>query len=311
MRYRAAIVGLGQVGMQFDRDPKRTGVWTHFRAYEHLDNLYDLSAVCDPDKARLLSAVERKPGLRAYTDLDEMLEKETPDVVSLCTPPELHVGQIMKCSGRVKGILSEKPLGGGAEEATSAVEACAQSGTLLLVNYYKRFDGAVPQFRRLVEAGRIGQVRHVTGYYSGPLEAVGSHLVDLCLYLFGPMKLERMADSASSGLFRLENGGTVALMATGRREDLVFEVDAIGSEGRLRLLDNCARVEAWAFQASRRYDNYRELHLEPSEGGMVSERFLPLFEEMHAGLDGSRTVFTSDGRSALASQRLLVEMMTK
>jgi UDP-N-acetyl-2-amino-2-deoxyglucuronate dehydrogenase len=298
--------------MKFDRDPKRTGVWTHFRAYEHLNELYDLAAVCDPDEESLRCAVERKPGLMTYTDLDELLENETLDVVSLCTPPELHIGQIMKCREHVKGILLEKPLGGTAEEAAGAVEACEQSGTLLLVNYYKRFDGAVPQFRRLMEAGRIGQVRHVTGYYSGPVEAVGSHLIDLCLYLFGPMKLEHRtgADTAASAVFRLERGGTLGLMSTGCREDLVFEVDAIGSEGRLRLMDNCARVESWTFQTSRRYDNYRELNLEPCEGGAVAERFLPLFEEMHEGLLGSRTVFTSDGRSALVSQRLLMEMMT-
>jgi hypothetical protein len=33
-RYRAAIIGLGQIGNQFDDDPKRSVVWTHAGAYE-------------------------------------------------------------------------------------------------------------------------------------------------------------------------------------------------------------------------------------------------------------------------------------
>ena len=60
MRFRSAIVGLGQVGMMFDKDPKRKGVWTHFRAYERLEELYDLVAVCDPDVQKLQCAMERR-----------------------------------------------------------------------------------------------------------------------------------------------------------------------------------------------------------------------------------------------------------
>jgi predicted dehydrogenase len=306
-RYRAAIVGLGRAGLLFDEDEKRQGVWTHFTAYERLEDRFELVAVCDIDERRRALASARRPSVRPFDSLTELLAAVPLDVVSLCTPIELHSGQVVECAGRVRAIVCEKPLSSDLESGERATAACAYAGTALAVNYYKRFAGPVQEAARLLAAGTIGAVRGASALYSGPLDAVGSHAIDLLQFLVGPLRIEhvvRVGDRETAvGTFGSEGMATVA--TTGPRHDLVFELDLIGSEGRLRILDNCDRLELFRFAESAHYDGYRELTAQTAIESPAAEAFLPLFLEVAALLDGTRARLTSDGASALQTQLAL------
>jgi len=309
--YPAAIVGLGQVGLLFDEDKKRSGVWTHFTAYSRLSDRFKLVAVCEPDPDRRALALARFPGLRCYDNLQAMLSSEHLDVVSLCTPPELHVGQIQACAGKVKAIICEKPLGVDFAASERAVARCRETGTALGINYYKRFDGCVPHARDLLNQNVIGELHYAAALYSDPLEAVGSHALDLLWFLIGPLSLRYAAVITAdrhAAAFTFGREGAATVVTTGPRERLVFEIDLIGSEGRLRILDNCARLEVYQFCSSPRYSGYRELFLEPARGFQTAERFLPLFVEVAELLDGTRQQLTADGESALKIQHLIEQI---
>ncbi len=291
MRLRVAIVGLGQVGMLFDDDPGRDRTWTHFSAYERLSDRFELVAVCDPDPARRGRAEDRLQTVRAFATLDEMLDAEPLDVISICTPIPLHAQQVEACAPHARAIVCEKPLSIDARAAESAVGACAASGTLLAVNYYKRFESTVERAAELVADGSIGTVRSATALYAGPLDAVGS--------------LEVSGAAGGSALLAFGDAGVAALMSTGAREDLVFEIDLVGSEGRIRILDNCERLVVSHFAPSSRYSGYRELVDATTEGSPPSEPFLSLFSELADVLAGERQGLTSDGTSALRTQAVL------
>jgi predicted dehydrogenase len=307
--FRAAIVGLGQVGMLFDEDPRRRRVWTHFSAYERLER-FELVAVCDVDPRRRHLAVARRPSVRAFATLEELLDAEPVDVVSLCTPIDCHAEQIGACARRVRAIVSEKPLSSDIESGRRAVEACAAASTLLAVNYYKRFEPAVEKGVRLMRDGAVGEIRAATALYSGPLDAVGSHAVDLLRFIVGDLTVVCGAGSrpGNSALFHFRTDRLAALICTGPREDLVFETDLLGEQGRLRILDNCERLELSLFEASARYDGYRELAAAPDRKAPRGEPFLSMFEEVADVLEGKRSALTSDGASALATQVVLSKM---
>ena len=309
-RHRAAIAGLGQAGLLFDRDAKRQGVWTHFSAYERLADRFELVAACDPDLERRELAAARRPSLRVFESLGELVASCPVDVVSLCTPIELHARQIEECAGSVRAIVCEKPLGTDASLGERAVEACAAAGTVLAVNYYKRFEATVQAARSVLADGSLGEVQTAIGLYSGPLDAVGSHAVDLLRFLLGPLEVRTAARQGQreTALLTFGRQGMAMLSATGPREDLVFELDLIGSAGRLKLLDNCARLELSRFAESARYGGYRELVPQPLDAPATVERFVPLFLEVADALDGAMDGLTSDGASALETQRLLDEL---
>ncbi len=310
--YRAAIVGLGQVGMLFDEDASRDGVWTHFTAYERLQKRgVTLVAVCEPDPEKQAKARERCGDLKVYAALEDMLAQETLDLVSLCTPPAYHSAQIQACAGKVKAILCEKPLAEEGGDAEAAVHSCRESDTLLAVNYYKRFDGSVPAVKQLLESGAIGELVQANGWYSGPFGAVGSHMVDLLRFFCGKLELHTVtgtSEDAFQAHLESNGGARVNLAVTGQREDLIFECDLVGTEGRLRLLENCASYEWYRFEASPRYGGYRELVKQSVDEIDAPERFLPLFEEVLDMLDGTRDDLSSGGENALETQRLMREV---
>lgn len=289
--------------MLFDDEPERQGVWTHFSAYERLDERFELVAVCDPEPERRERAAARRPSVRAFASLPELLDAEPLDVVSLCTPIELHAAQLEECAGRARAVVCEKPLSADLDSGMRALAACEAGGTIVAVNYYKRFEGAVQAAAGLLADGAIGELRTALALYTGPLDAVGSHAVDLLHFLAGELTVVH-ADGAGA-LATTAEGATAVLAAAGPRHDLVFEVDVIGSEGRLRILDNCERLELFRFAPSARYGGYRELEERPAPAGPPAERFLPLFLEVADTLDGTPTRLTSDGASALATQATL------
>ena len=125
MRYRAAIVGLGQVGMLFDDDPKRRRTWTHFSAYERLTDRFDLVAVCDPDAGPPGRRAPRAPRRADVRALDDLLDAEPLDVVSLCTPIALHAEQVEACAPQVRAIVCEKPLSATLPPPSARRLACA------------------------------------------------------------------------------------------------------------------------------------------------------------------------------------------
>jgi predicted dehydrogenase len=95
-RIRTGVVGCGKIGA------------THARALSLLSRS-DFVAVCDPVADRA-SELGRKYAVRPYIDLEDMLEHERLDMVSICTPHPLHVDGIVKCATRGVHALVEKPL---------------------------------------------------------------------------------------------------------------------------------------------------------------------------------------------------------
>ncbi|MFJ8159109.1 Gfo/Idh/MocA family protein [Streptomyces sp. NPDC094468] len=67
-----AIIGYGAIA---------TG---HALGYRQTDGI-DVTAVVDPTPARAEAA--RSAGLRAYATYEEMIDREAPDFIDICTPP--------------------------------------------------------------------------------------------------------------------------------------------------------------------------------------------------------------------------------
>lgn len=48
--------------------------------------------------------------MRAYERLELLLEHEPVEVLSVCTPAEMHAAQLIMAAGRVQAVICEKPL---------------------------------------------------------------------------------------------------------------------------------------------------------------------------------------------------------
>lgn len=261
--YRAGIVGCGRIGCFFDDDPKRRGIWTHAGAYAACERTR-LVALADVDAEARQAAGLRWGVDRVYPDLESMLRDAPVDILSVCTPSSAHAAGVQAVADAgITAVWCEKPLTVTLEEADAVLKTASRC--IVAVNHTRRWDRAYETARRWLEAGHLGKPVAVTAWYTNGVANIGSHLFDILRFLLGEAEWvwampdrSGEVDPTLSGVVGFE-GGVRCQVVGCSRDFLLFEIDLVGTEGRLRISDNDRRVEAWAVEPSSRYSGYREL----------------------------------------------------
>ena len=174
--FRAAIIGCGRMASG------------HARAYL-ADPRVELVACADiADEAASRFAGEF--GIPAtYADYREMLQRERPDVVSICTHHQLHAPMTIETAriAAPKAILCEKPIALDLASADAMIEACRVSGTRLLVGHQRRFARQYVAAREAIASGRVGEVISIEafGHPRSSLLVDSTHTVDLVRFFLG------------------------------------------------------------------------------------------------------------------------------
>ena len=170
MIQRSAILGCG------GRSP------AHFAAYTELNNM-QLVAACDRDASRLEEKGRRFQVPACYTDLDEMLAKEKPDIIHVVAPPDVREGPIEQ-AGRagVKGVIVEKPVALDPPQAGKIAALAERYSLKIAVNTQRRYFPSCQGLKALLGSGQIGDITFVRCATKGNFLSMGPHLVDLLQY---------------------------------------------------------------------------------------------------------------------------------
>lgn len=266
---RAAVVGCGRIGCGFDDDPRRKYASTHARAYLQTDGI-ELAALCDTDAVKL-NRYATKFGVRArYTNYKEMLDKEEPDIVSICTLSSSHLEITRAALGKgVRGIFCEKPIAESLGAADQMIRLCAERGVVLMIDHQRRFDPAHRHLAQFVQEGGLGRAQQGTCYYTAGVANTGTHLFDLLRFYLGDVAWvsgrisscpsPSTADPNIDGWVGFANGATVALQALDVAAYTIFEIALFGTKGRLRLGAHGYKAEFEEARPSERYSGYSEL----------------------------------------------------
>ena len=75
-----------------------------------------IAAVCDINAERV-TAIASEENAIPYTDHNEMLQKEKPDVVFICIPPGAHTAQIADAAATGAALFVAKPVAQDLETA--------------------------------------------------------------------------------------------------------------------------------------------------------------------------------------------------
>ena len=119
--------------------PLRIGlVGTGWVAAEHLATLArlddaDVVAVCDLDESRARAAAP--DGAAVYTDIEELLEREAPDALFVCTPPLAHRAPVLAALERGVHVFCEKPIARTLEDADAIVAGVEASALVCAFGY--------------------------------------------------------------------------------------------------------------------------------------------------------------------------------
>jgi len=147
----------------------------------------------------------RSLGIDGFTDdYRRLLAREDVDVVSVCTPNELHEEMVVAALAAGKHVYVDKPLAVTAESARRIAAAAEGAPGYTRMVFNNRYFPATLRARELVDEGRIGRVLTFSARYlhsgsidpakpvgwkqgpeGGALLDMGSHALDLLTWLVG------------------------------------------------------------------------------------------------------------------------------
>lgn len=226
-----------------------------------------LIAVCDivESKAR---AIGDRFNVPTYTDMHEMMDRESVDVVVVLTESGLHARHVVELATHGKHVVVEKPMALTLDDADAMIQACDKANVRLFVVKQNRFNVPVVKAREALEAGRLGKLIMGTvrvrwcrpqSYYDqdswrgtwaldgGVLTNQASHHVDLLEWMMGDVesvyaksttalaKIE--AEDTAVVILKFVNGalGVIEATTAARPTDLEGSLSLLGEGGTVEI----------------------------------------------------------------------------
>ncbi|MGI6201562.1 MAG: Gfo/Idh/MocA family protein [Christensenellales bacterium] len=265
----------------------------HMPSLSKLDNV-EMVAFCDLIEARAQKAAEEygAPGAKVFTDYRDLLKQDV-DVVHVLTPNNGHAPITVAALEAGKHVMCEKPMAKTYAEAKTMLEAAQRTGKKLTIGYQNRFRPDSLYMKQICENGDLGEIYYARaqairrravptwGVFldaekqgGGPLIDIGTHALDLTLYMMDNYEPEmvvgtsyrKLADRENAanawgpwdpkkytvedsafGFVRMKNGATIFLEASWALNTLLVDeaktilcgteggADMLGENGGLRI----------------------------------------------------------------------------
>lgn len=273
--YKAALVGCGRIGSEFDEDTKRKIISTHAGAYSAILET-ELVAVADINGEKLEKCGKRWGVKSLYQNYEEMLENENLDILSICTWNSTHLDIVRKAvEYDVKAIFCEKPIADTLSNAYKMVEICNKNNVILQIDHQRRFCEFHQEIKNFLSSGKLGETQQVSFHYTAGIANTGSHMFDLLRFFFGDVewviafqsenKSPNENDPNFDGFIRFKNNVFCSIHACDVKDFLIFEMDIVGEKGRLRITHSGFDLDFFEIRDSNLFSGYKELYrCEPS-----------------------------------------------
>ena len=179
----------------------------HIPAFKKHKGKVRLVALCDLNReaASKLAAQHGIP--QVYDNVEDMLAKEKPDVVDICTPPKTHARVAVQAMRAGCHVLIEKPMAQTLEECDEIVAVARENIVKVCLAHSDLFYYPFIQARELVNRGDIGTFRGMrislstpTAYITskpdhwanklpgGVIGETGPHIVYMTLAFINPIR---------------------------------------------------------------------------------------------------------------------------
>ena len=181
--------------------------------------------------------------LPSYSDLNQMLDSEKPDIVSICSPVEYHYQQVAMCVERnIPMVWLEKPTARNIQEVDLLLEKVGRGNTKVLVNYQRRFMGVYQQLRNIFRQDDFGKCQAIQLNYSQGLEQNGSHVLDVLFYVVGDscqwsLNWVSLGDDTGNPSFAMKMQEGIEVIAVGAATPYhCIDISFIFEQGRVSVL---------------------------------------------------------------------------
>jgi predicted dehydrogenase len=190
---RVGLVGVGKMGISH-----YAILGAHPRA--------QVVALCD-SATYVTSALRKRTGVETFKAFEKMIDSAGLDCVFVATPTATHFDAASYALAHGLHVFVEKPLCLDPAQSKDLADLARSRNRANQVGYHNRFIGTFRESRRLVRAGALGEVYHVSGSAFGQvvirskggltwrsrksegggcLHDYASHVVDLMNFVVGP-----------------------------------------------------------------------------------------------------------------------------
>lgn len=190
---------------------------------KHIPNLRKkesvvIAAISDVRGAEYLTQVCGELGLKGtkcYADYREVLADPSIEVVHICTPNASHAELTIQALEAGKHVMCEKPMATTLEEAQAMVRAAEKSGKKLTICANNRFTPAMWYLKNRCAQGELGEIYFAKAHCvrrrgvptwgefldkekqgGGPVLDLGTHAVDLALWMMGNYRPRKVTGKA-------------------------------------------------------------------------------------------------------------------
>lgn len=190
---KVGLIGVGKMGLSH---------YAILGAHPRLE----VAAICD-GATYITSALRKHTGVETFKDYRKMFDSARLDCVLVATPTSTHFEVVSDALERGLHVFAEKPLCLVPGQSKGLADLAKAKSRANQVGYHNRFIGAFRETRRLVRAGALGEVYHISGSAFGQvvirpksgstwrskksegggcLHDYASHVVDLMNFIVGP-----------------------------------------------------------------------------------------------------------------------------
>ncbi|RHV06400.1 gfo/Idh/MocA family oxidoreductase [Firmicutes bacterium OM07-11] len=217
-KLRIAIVGCGGIANQ-----------KHMPSIKANADKADMVAFCDiiPERAEKAAKEYGVEGAKVYTDYKEMLADTSVefDVVHVCTPNVAHCPITVAAFEAGKHVMCEKPMAHNTEDARKMIDAWKKSGKKFTIGYQNRLRDDTQTLHASCEAGELGEIYFAKAHAlrrravptwgvfpnkalqgGGPLIDIGTHALDITLWMMNNYEPESVSGQVFYKLGRQEDG---------------------------------------------------------------------------------------------------------
>lgn len=127
-------------------------------------------AVCDLEILMAEQAAIRYEIPGFYSDFEEMLKQEKPDVVHIATPPSSHVNLVKLAVDYDCHVYLEKPIAPTHEDGEEILRYVKEKGKKFTIGWNYYFDPPALRIRELAEQNELGEIVHVDSFFGYGLE---------------------------------------------------------------------------------------------------------------------------------------------
>lgn len=288
-KLRAGVVGCGAIAHH-----------CHIPGYQN-NKSCELVAVADPDTKNRETAMEKFGVPKGYASVEDMLDEENLDCVSIGSPNKFHAEHAIYAIKSGCHVLCEKPLCMSMKDARAIMRAAEKSDKIFMTAFTHRLYKGNEKAKRLVEKGEIGDpfMIRIRFAHQGPMAGwamsdwffnadkagggalfdMGIHGIDLATSYMGRIeKVNAMVATLQHEIelddnailqFTFENGALGYLEVGWTSKVGFFGVEIYGSEGALVVdyLGEAYVLTGKTLPSGKRQVRRRVIEKEPGQGG--------------------------------------------